>query len=323
MPNDHLDTVRLSLELLRRIPRTRKVTAAQLRDQLAQAGIAREARTIRRQLAFLCEHFDVVRDDARPAGYRRAGGAKSFTLDAMSEHEALLLRLAQQHLAVFLPPSVTRALDSFFEEARRSLDPFGNARLAKEWPGKVRVISPTLKMLAPKIRPGVFEAVSQALYANRWLRVRYRDDKGKVSDKRVMPLGLAQQGPRLYLVFRYEPDARDQTLALHRMLSAEQDVHTFERPAFDFDRFDDIGALAYGDGRLTRVAFRIGREAGNHLRETPLSKDQHIREDGDHLDITATVADSLLLKRWMFGFSEELSEWSKEYVVDETDDRKR
>jgi hypothetical protein len=173
------------------------VTAAQLREQLAQAGIVREPRTIRPQLAFLCEHFDVVRDDARPAGYRRSGGAKAFTLGAMSEYEALLLRLAQQHLAVFLPPWVTRALDGFFEEARRSLDPFGSARLSKEWLGKVRVISPTLKMLAPKIRPGVFEAVSQALYANRWLRVRYRDDRQRVSDKRVMPLGLAQQGPRL------------------------------------------------------------------------------------------------------------------------------
>jgi len=100
------------------------------------------------------------------------------------------------------------------------------------------------------------------------------------------------------------------------------DVHTFHRPAFDFERFDEIGALAYGDGRQTRVAFRIEREAGNHLRETPLSKDQHIREDGDHLHITATVADSLLLKRWMFGFSEELSAWSKEEVKGETDDKK-
>jgi predicted DNA-binding transcriptional regulator YafY len=314
MPTDHLDTVRLALELLRRIPRGRKVTAPQLRAQLADAGIVREPKTIRRQLAFLCEHFDVERDDARPAGYCRIGGAKAFTLAAMSEHEALLLRLAQQQLAAFLPPSVTRSLDGFFAEAHRSLDPLGDARLARQWLGKVRVINPTLKMLPAKIRPGVFENVSQALYANRWLRVRYRDGKGNASDKKVMPLGLAQQGPRLYLVFRYAADARDQSLVLHRMLSAEQEVHTFERPDFDFDRFDDDGAIAFGTGKRVRLRVRITREAGNLLRETPLSKDQDIREDGDHLIVTATVADSLLLKRWLFGFSEEISEWAKEEV---------
>ncbi len=322
MPNNHLDTVRLALELLRRIPRTRKVTVAQLREQLAHSDIVREPKTIRRQLAFLCEHFDVVSDDAKPAGYRRIGGAKAFTLDAMTEHEALLLRLAQQHLAVFLPPTVTRALDGFFEEARRSLDPLGDARLSKQWLGKVRVMSPVLRMLPPKFRPGVVETVAQALYANRWLKVRYRDAKDQVSDKQVMPLGLAQLAARLYLVFRYEPNGGTQCLALHRMLSAEQDVHTFERPAFDFEHFDAIGGITFGDGGLARVSFRIERGAGSLLRETPLSEDQVIREDGEHLWITATVSDSLLLKRWMFGYSDEISEWSKEEVAVEPEDGK-
>jgi hypothetical protein len=68
-----------------------------------------------------------------------------------------------------------------------------------------------LKRLSPKIALGVVDAV---LYANRWLRVRYKGAEDFVSDKRVMPLGLAQRGPCLYLVCRYEPKGDNRSLAL-------------------------------------------------------------------------------------------------------------
>src|SRR5579859_804118 len=112
--------------------------------------------------------------------------------------------LAQQHLRAMLPPSLMKGMDVFFAEARRSLDALGDKRLAKEWPDKVRVIGETVKMIPATVRAGVFETVSQALYANRWLQVRYRAAGDRVSAKQVMPLGLAQRGPRLYLVCRYE-----------------------------------------------------------------------------------------------------------------------
>lgn len=315
MANSTVETVRLALELLRRIPRRRKVTAEQLREQLAAIGIHRDLRTIRRQLAMLRAYFGVECDASRPGGYWRPHAVEGLSLAALSEPESLLLMLAQKQLAAFLPPSVLKALDGFFEQARCNLDPFGDAELAKQWLSKVRVIGETLKLLPPPIAPGVLETVSEALYANRWLRTRYKDAKDRVSHKRVMPLGLALQGPRLDLVCRYE-NGDERSLALQRMGSVHAEANVFERPAdFDFERFDDDGALTFGDGTRVNLAFSIQRKAGFHLTESKLSTDQTVRADGDRLHITATVADSLLLDRWLYGYSREMSDVTKEVVV--------
>ena len=48
-----MEAVLFTLELLRRIPRNRKVTAAQLREQLCAAGFDRDLRTVQRQLEAL------------------------------------------------------------------------------------------------------------------------------------------------------------------------------------------------------------------------------------------------------------------------------
>ena len=58
-----LETVLLALELLRRIPRTRKISASELHEQLTGAGLERDLRTIQRQLEMLSGHFDIERDD--------------------------------------------------------------------------------------------------------------------------------------------------------------------------------------------------------------------------------------------------------------------
>lgn len=67
--SDTLETVLLAVELLRRIPRGRKVTASELHRQLKDAGIDRDLRTIQRQLEMLSEHFEIERDDrSKPYG---------------------------------------------------------------------------------------------------------------------------------------------------------------------------------------------------------------------------------------------------------------
>ena len=45
-----VDTTFFSLELLRRIPRSQRITAQELHQQLTDAGIDRNVRTIQRQL---------------------------------------------------------------------------------------------------------------------------------------------------------------------------------------------------------------------------------------------------------------------------------
>ena len=316
---DTLDTVLLAVELLRRIPRGRKITAGELHRQLKDAGMERTERTIQRQLEMLSSHFEIERDErSKPYGYRWLERAQSLAVPHLTPHESLLLQLAEEHLKHLLPARLMQSMDGFFTQARRNLgDSQGQsadpARLEREWPRKVRVVATSQPLLPPKIEPGVLEAVSEALYANRWLALDYQNAAGKRKPIQVMPLGLAQQGPRLYLVCRYEGFDNERSLALHRIRKAEASTLRFERPAgFDLQKYDDDGRFGFGEGQRVRLTFRIERPAGQHLLETPLSRDQQVQElEGGWLEVSATVVDSAMLQWWLRGFGEAVTSVQK------------
>lgn len=307
--SDTLETVLLAVELLRRIPRGRKVTASELHRQLKDAGIDRDLRTIQRQLEMLSEHFEIERDDrSKPYGYRWLEQAKALAVPSLTPQESLLLKLAEEHLKNLLPARLMKSMEGFFSQAKRNLGPGSSARLEREWPDKVRVVATSQPLLPPKIVPSVFEIVSEALYCNRWLHLDYRNSGGKRNTVEIMPLGLVQQGPRLYLVCRYRGYDNERNLALHRILSAEMSTLTFERPkAFDLKKYDDDGRFGFGEGEKISLTFRIERDAGLHLRESPLSSDQRVVEQHDgQLEITATVVDSAMLEWWLRGFGKQI-----------------
>lgn len=309
---NNLETVRLALELLKRIPRNGKISAPELKLQLDGVGLVRELRTIQRQLEELSQHFEIDRDDrAKPYGYRWKDHARGLSLPMMSEQESLLLALAEQHLQNLLPASVMKSMEGFFNQARSKLSgakvvgPSQTVVRSKssDWLRKVRVVSTTQPLLPPKVKPGVFEAVSNALYANQWLEVDYKNAQGKRKQARVMPLGLAHQGARLYLVVRFEHFANERSLALHRMLSATASTLTFEPPKdFDLQKFDDDGRFGFGNGKQITLKFRITKNSGLQLLESPLSKDQAVVELEQHYEVTANVVESDLLRRWLRSF---------------------
>lgn len=309
---NNLETVRLTLELLKRIPRNGKISAPELKRQLDGAGLVRELRTIQRQLEELSQHFEIDRDDrAKPYGYRWKDQARGLSLPMMNEQESLLLALAEQHLRNLLPASVLKSMEGFFSQARNKLSnvkPLGpDQRLVRskesDWLRKVRVVSTTQPLLPPKVRPGIFEAVSDALFANLWLDVDYKNAQGSRKQARVMPLGLAHQGARLYLVARFDGFTNERSLALHRMLSATASTLTFAPPKdFDLQKFDDEGRFGFGDGKYIKLTFRITKNAGLQLLESPLSMDQTVNVLEQHYEVTATVVASDLLRRWLRGF---------------------
>lgn len=318
---DTKETVLLALELLRRIPRNRKVSTSELLAQLKDAGIERDLRTIQRQLEMLSEHFDIERDErSKPYGYRWKERAQGLALPMLTEQESLLLTLAEQHLRNLLPANLMKSMDSFFSQARTNLAPHPNAgpnaQRSREWLSKVRVVSTTQPLLPPKVKPGVFEAVSNALYANLWLKVDYKNAAGQHITADVMPLGLAQQGPRLYLVCRFRDYDNERSLALNRVQSATASTLMFERPPeFDLARYDDDGRFGFGNGKLVRLTFDIDTDAGLHLLESPLSADQQVTAAADHYEIKATVVDTYQLEQWLRGFGKQVRNVVREDIA--------
>jgi Predicted transcriptional regulator len=304
----NIETVALTLELLKRIPRNQKITVAELHRQLRDMGIDRTVRTIERQIDALVQHFDIECDDrSKPFGYRWKANAKGLSLPNLNGPESLLLALAQRHLQNLLPASVMKSMEGFFAQAKANLDPYSSKSREREWLDKVRVVDATQPLLPPTIKADVLEAVTSALYQNLWLTVDYKNARGTVATSNIMPLGLAQQGPRLYLVCRYEGFDNERSLAVHRIKSAAVSGLSFTRPPeFSLQKYDDDGRFGFGEGETVALSFDIEKKVGRHLLETPLAKDQVVTEHEDYYHISATVIDSKRLDQWLNGFARDV-----------------
>ena len=307
--NDSLDTALLLMETLKRIPRKRWVTAAALQKQLAAVGYQRNIRTFQRHLDTLSSAFELERDErSKPFGYRWKEQAPALSLPGLTAQESLLLRLAQAHLQMLLPPKLLRSMEPYFEQAGRNLDAGASsadaqARSARQWLRKVRVVPTSQPLLPPTIDPEVLEEVTTALQDNRWLQVQYRNAAQQERNARVMPLGLVQQGTSLYLVCRFEGYDNERNLALHRMQAAEAQLSSFSYPDdFDLERYEADGRFGYGNGEYIRLRFCIDKGAGLHLTEARLSEDQTVQEHAGHYAIEATVVETDMLDWWLRGF---------------------
>ena len=324
---DSLETLQLTLELLKRIRKDRAVTASELCQKLidTDAKYTRKLRTIQRLLETLSDPdfkaLDIERDESsKPYRYRWKESAKGITTGALSPQESLLLTLAEQQLGNLLPARLMKSMEGFFSQARGRLDDSENTQLEREWLNKVRVVSTSQPLLPPKVNAEVFEQVSNALYGNQWLDVQYKNAAGKKTTSKVMPLGLAQQGPCMYLVCRYDGFDDERCLALHRLISAKASTLKFERPKeFNLKQFDDDGRFGYGDGTKIKLSFRIEKAAGLHVVECPLSADQKVVELGDVYHITATVVDSDMLDWWLRGFGDGVDGIAKQQVNERLD----
>ena len=305
-----LDTALLLIELLKRIPKNWYITAQQLQQQLADMGMDRNIHTIQRHLKTLVEsgHYAIDMDTrSKPYGYRWSKAAGGFTVNSLSVQESLILRMSHEYLQNLLPSSVMDSMSGFFEEADRNICQSLESKKESDWLSKVVVASETQPLLPPELKPGVFNEVSSALYKNLWLDVVYKNAQGSVKEKSVMPLGLVQQGARLYLVCRFRGYNNERALALHRLQSARVTTLIFERPKnFDLQQFSHDGRLTFGNGEKVRLSFSIEKDAGLHLLESRLSEDQIHTETDDCYEISATVVQSKRLTWWLEGFGDKV-----------------
>ena len=148
------ETLAFTLELLKRIPRGRKVSTTDLCGQLRSAGWDRDVRTVQRLLDELSRHFDIERDErSKPFGYQWKAHSAGLSLPGLTEKEALVLALAQQQLRALLPPTVMASMAPFFlqAQARLAMHPHQapHERAASDWMRKVRVVSSSQPLLPP------------------------------------------------------------------------------------------------------------------------------------------------------------------------------
>lgn len=302
MASNH-ETLLRQWQMLRSIPRyPAKITASQLKEKLDAAGYPVTKRTVERDLLDLSLAFPLTLDNrGKPYGWSWQKDAPSFDLPGLSNNEALTLIMAEQHLGQLMPTSTLDVLAPYFKAARRHLEALPKARHMLAWPNKVRTTPPAQPLLAPNIDPEVQRCISEALLADRQLLIAYRPRGKKAVEYRIHPLALVQRGPTVYLYVRVFDYVDTRMLALHRIVTAEMLNEPVNRPSsFDIDAEIAKGRFGFGDGTMIQLKAKFDNEAGAHLFETPLSRDQKIEELPDnHLLVVATIADTPQLAWWL------------------------
>jgi predicted DNA-binding transcriptional regulator YafY len=307
--NASYETLRIQLELMRRIPRDRLVTTQELCKQIKAAGYDRDIRSIQRMLKSLSEADFGIECDERgnQYGYKWKQKSSGFVAPSLTHQESLTLMLVEQQLKSLLPPVVMQSMAGFFDQAKHNLSDMTDehAKLNRQWLKKIRVVSEMQPLLPPSIAEGVLDVISQALYMNHKLSVVYVNNQRVEKEHLIKPLGLAQQGTRMYLVCQFEGHENFRILALHRIKHVSSTLEPFKRPGdFDLEQYDGEGHFAVGRGKKIKLSFCIAKGPGKHILESPLSKDQTHQEFDDHYKITATVMETLLLDRWLKSFGD-------------------
>jgi len=295
--------------MLRLVPRyPQKITVQDIRRALSGAGFEITERSVQRDFNDLSNVFPLLCDDReKPFGWSWQKDAASFDLPGLSVPEALTLAMAERHLRNLLPMPMLDHLQPHFKAARKRLESEPKPEQGRSWLEKVITVPPTQPLIAPKIAPEVQCVISEALLHERQLSIRYRKRGDKTpTESRIHPLAIIQRGPMLYLACRFFDYEDIRTLALNRIASAQllEERAVYPR-GFSVTQMAEAGVWGFGPGEQCSLEVIFQPGYGDHLYETPLSKDQEIADLADgQLRVRATVANTPQLQWWLLGFGE-------------------
>jgi predicted DNA-binding transcriptional regulator YafY len=295
-------------ELLKIIPRDRKITVKELEQKLNGLGIDVSRRTVERDLERLSIPFCLESDTrSKPYGWRYAPELEAPTIPGLRSGEALMLLLLEANLKNILPVAVADILASQFAAARHYFAKELPDLKLRQWLKKVKIVHPGQPLLAPHWPSEHQRVVYDALLHGLQLEMQYlsaTSDLPKHYDS-VHLQGLVQYGRVIYLVVTINDYSDLRLLLLHRIKSVSLKQEPLRQiDDFDLDTYINHGGLGFGgNSHEIRLVAKFMDGVGHYLIDTPLSSDQIV----DHLDlqtitISATVEETAKLHWWLTQF---------------------
>lgn len=309
MTNSSPDTLMRQWQMLRMIPRYPQIiTATELKSKLENEQFSVTKRTVERDLQALSAIFPLMLDEShRPFGWSWQADAGNFNIPGLSNNEALTFVMVEQHLNMLLPSSTLSQLQPYFKAARQHLNDIPRNGKIRSWLNKVRTVPPTQPLLPTQVNANIQQAVYGALLADLQLDIQYQKRGAKeISEYRIHPLAIVQRGPVTYLNCHVNYDEGLRNFAMHRILS----VTVLNEPVTTPNGFsiDDViagGEFGFGDGKQIQLEAIFQHGAGEHLFETPISKNQTLVSLGDgKINLKATLADTQQLIWWLLGLGD-------------------
>ncbi len=305
------DTFLRQWAMLKLVPQApRKIDTRHLASGLKEQGFKIDQRTLQPDLKMLSGMFPLHCDTrSKPYGWQWISG-RGLDVPGMSAQAALALKILDAYLRPLLPRSTLSALEPQLKNANEVLANISN-RAIRDWPRKVKVIPAGLNFLPPEIDAAVLPVVYEALFTNQRFRARYQAlqsaSRGKHQDYLINPLGLVVRGPVLYLVctlFEY-PQLRQ--LAVHRLHNAVLTEDPVKIPeGFDLARYIEQGEFDVSTGNRIRLRAVLDKRVAQLVTETPIAKDQRLRDrDDGRVQLTASLMDTGQLRWWLLSLGDQ------------------
>ena len=301
------EALKRHFDILKMLSKVRALKTIDIHQRLESLGHDISKRTVERDLQNLSQSYPIVVDEKDNAfWWRYAQGVAINLFPGLSEAEAVSFIMLKQFAQQLLPESLAQDLEPYFQEAKRTLSSGISKSVIRSWPDKIRTVPANQPLLKPHVSNEVQKEVHAALLRDQQLRVHYQA-QGKPEPKEyvINLLGLVEHGAAQYLVANFEGHDSARILALHRIHAAQMlPSNTQKLTDFDLDAYIALGAFGFsGEAPEIEVVLRFYNGAGFHLKETPLSKYQNVREiDERSLEVVAKVRDNKRFRWWLMGF---------------------
>ena len=295
--------------MLQRVPaHPQWISTTDLHQYLQAEGHEIDIRTTQRDLDRLSSDFPLFSEKQGRVNYWQwAKGAHAFEVPSMTPAAALVFTLVEQYLRPLLPRSTMELIQPYLG---RAADVMRTTHF-QGWRKNVRMLGRGPQLISPKIHSGVRDVVYRALMERGRFKVRYRRRyEKKTVVYTVNPLGLVIKEGISYLVCTLKDYQDLKQLALHRMQSASLTNEPAKRiKGFNLDTYieQESGFAYLVSKNQLKLKVRFENAAAFHLQESRLSADQKLKQVGkDHVQLTATVADSSEIRWWLLGFGDQV-----------------
>lgn len=281
------------------------IGANEMHAELKSQGFSQGLRTIYRDLTAIQEaHFplETIENDAGEKKWRFNSIANIAGKIQISYEEIIALYISKECLTPLKGTPFFKDIQSFFEKVEKLLGPKVGAELRDLSKAYSFQASP---MWTTGVQNEVIDIVHRACAEGHEIAIDYRSNNknvdGKITHRRVGPIGIYLADSSIYLVAKDLADGIVKKFALVRIRSAHWSDTAYENDkSFSVEEFykDDFGVLSSGE--VADVCLRISEPIASYVSERRWHQSQRItRLDENTIELNLRVRVNPELARWV------------------------
>lgn len=304
-PTDNIGskTLRL-LSILSNLPRSPQfTTCTDLHAQLQQEGHDVDKRSVERDLKLLLESREFgplieCDDSSRPHRWSLRKD-KHLMVTNLDTSMAVVWDLVDRYVARLLPPAARSKVTPLIENAQHWLKNNTPSNV-DPWSRRVAFIPRGMPLYPAHVHPAVLDTVFEATLRGQQIDIEYGPQRKSFL---LHPRAIIDRGLVTYLVASCGDYTDFRLFAMHRIHKARKRDERINNLPFNLKDYIDGGVLELPQGDMIKLKLRFYHGAGEHLKETPLAKDQLLKDNEDGtVTASAEVRDTEELFWWIQGF---------------------